>query len=189
MRRRANPPVPDELAARVADALTHVDVARRLLAEATRTGAPLGVRRSANAGLRRAYDEADALLRQAARSARQHSYPEWSRWRIRLSRLDTARQLHLFAESDDLGVLGMGTVRAFDTGMSGPAIGDLLHGEAVAPGAPAAYGLDMEALLDGQPERGGPALTVGVGRPEAPPRGARILPLPEARDDEPREAA
>ena len=189
MRRRTNPPVPDELAARVADALTDVDVARRLLADATRTGAPLGVRRSAHAGLRRAYDEADGLLRQAVQCASQHSYPERSLWRTRLSRLDTARQLHLFAENDDLGVLGMGTVRAFDTGMSGPAIGDLLHGEAAAPGAPAAYGLDMEALLDGRAERGAPALKAGIVRPATPPRDARILPVPQPRDDAPGEAA
>lgn len=189
MRRRTNPPVPDELAARIADALTEVDAARGLLAETTRTGAPLNARRSAHAGLRRAYDEADTLLRQAVRSARQHSYPEWSLWRTRLSGLDTARQLHLFAENDDPGVLGLGTVRAFDTGMSGPALGDLLHGEAGVPGAPAAYGLDVEAVLGTQTDRGRLPRKADEGRPETPPREARILPLPQARHEEPREAA
>jgi len=147
MRRRARPPVPHELTGKIADALSQVESAQARLASATPTGTPLPVRRSAHAQLREAYERADALLRQAVACAKQHSYPEWSRWRTRLSRLDAARQLQLFAEADDLGVLGLGTIRAIDTGMSGPAIGDLLHGESCPPGAPAVYGLDVDAML------------------------------------------
>jgi hypothetical protein len=40
-------------------------------------------------------------------------------------------------------------VRAIDTGMSGPAIGDLQHGECSPSGTPAAYGVDVEAILLG----------------------------------------
>lgn len=46
-------------------------------------------------------------------------------------------------------MLQLGTVRAIGTGMSGPAIDDLLHGESQEPGTPARYGLDLEAVLIG----------------------------------------
>jgi hypothetical protein len=109
--------------------------------------APLLARREAHASLRHAFDDADALLRQATTLARQRSYGDWSEWRHRLSSLATARQIHLFAEQDDPGLLPIGTIRALDTGMSGPDIGDMQHGRSRAPGALPTYGLDIEALL------------------------------------------
>ena len=75
------------------------------------------------------------------------SYREWSLWRHRLSSLGIARQVHLFAEQDDSGLLPIGSVRTIDTGMSGPDIGDLQHGHSRAPGTLPTFGLDLEALL------------------------------------------
>lgn len=157
MGRRKNPAVPARLVAEIERALARVDVARARLDRTTlgrttldrTTGAaaPLPQRRRAHAELRAAYLDADALLREATRSAKAHSYREGSHWRHRLSTLDLARQRHLFEESDDPAALRLGTVRAVDTGMSGPAIGDHLHGRSKAPGAPETYGLDLEAIL------------------------------------------
>jgi hypothetical protein len=145
-------------------------------------------RRAAHTPVRQAFDAADALLRDATRIAKQHSYRDWSTWRRRLSNLDTARQLHLFAERDDLGVLRVGSVRAVDTGMSGPAIGDLQHGKSRAPGTGPAYGLDLEALLTASPAHPPAARhdDLRVGRPA---REAAVVALPTTRTGAPPEAA
>lgn len=124
-----------------------VDAARADLTCVVADRAPLRDRREAHARLRHAFDDADALLRQATATAKPHSYREWSLWRHRLSSLDIARQVHLFAEQDDSGLLPIGSVRTIDTGMSGPDIGDLQHGQSRAPGTLPTYGLDLEALL------------------------------------------
>jgi hypothetical protein len=50
-----------------------------------RNASPSGVRQFANA-----FDEADALLREAVALARQRAYPVWGLWRHRLSSLGTA---------------------------------------------------------------------------------------------------
>ena len=139
--------VPQLLVDRADEALTEVDNARSELARVVAGGAPLRDRRAAHARVRRGFDDADALLRQAAADAKQRSYREWSQWRHRLSSLDTARQAHLFAEQDELGLLPIGSLRAIDTGMSGPDLGDLQHGRSHVPGTLPAYGLDLEALL------------------------------------------
>jgi len=146
-RRRREPVVPEPLVTAIAAALDRVDTARSRLDELRRTAPALDDLRRAHADLRRAFTDADRLLREATALARADSYREWSRWRHRLSVLDTARQQHLFEESDDSGVLLTGSVRAVDTGMSGPAIGEFQHGECSPPGKPATYGLDLEATL------------------------------------------
>jgi hypothetical protein len=147
MWRRRTPAVPTALEAEIGRALERVDAARAVLDRVRASGAPLPERREAHAALRRAFLDADALLREATRTAKAHSYREWSRWRHRLSQLGLARQRHLFEESDDPAALQHGTIRAIDSGMSGPAIGDHLHGRCSLPGTPAAYGLDLEAIL------------------------------------------
>ena len=111
--------------------------------------APVSERRAAHRRLRLAYEQADRLLRAATRevrAARPRSVV-WSRLRSRLAELDTQRQLHLVQERDDLSVLALGEVQALDTGMSGPAIGELQHGGSVPTGAPAAYGDDLDTVL------------------------------------------
>ena len=148
MRRHRPPIVPADLQRQVTDALAAVARAEAELGGVS-AGAPVLARRAAHAALTRAFDAADGALRRATAVAQQHSRHEWAIWRHRLTRLDTARQIHLLAERDDPGVLQLGTVRAIDTGMSGPAIGDLLHGESREPGTPARYGLDLEAVLTG----------------------------------------
>ncbi|HEY0949940.1 hypothetical protein, partial [Nocardioides sp.] len=108
--------------------------------------------------------------------ARLGSRREWAQWRHRLARLSTARQRHLLVERDDPGVLPLGTVRAIDTGMSGPAIGDLLHGESREPGAPARYGLDLEAVITGvatEPEQD--AVVIALPLSQRHPARARAL--------------
>lgn len=179
--RRQQPVVPTELVTQIDEALATVDTARAELDRATKSAAPLLIRRAAHTNLRRAFDAADALLRQATGIAKQHSYREWSQWRSRLSRLDTARQIHLFAEQDDMGVLRLGSVRAIDTGMSGPDIGELQHGKSRAPGTPAAYGLDIEALLTAPPALIAPATERDdtAAEEQAEPE-AGIVPLPTA---------
>jgi hypothetical protein len=139
--------VPALLVDQIEEALSAVDEARAEWDRVIADRAPLRERGAASAGIRHAFDAADALLRQATALAKQRSYWEWSLWRHRLSSLDAARQIHLFAEQDDPGMLPIGSVRAIDTGMSGPDIGDLQHGKSRAPGTPPAYGLDLEALV------------------------------------------
>ncbi|MBI2244211.1 MAG: hypothetical protein HYU55_09825 [Nocardioides sp.] len=165
MFRHRPPVVPFELQRQITDALAGVARAEAQLSRVP-AGAPLAARRAAHTALTRAFDAADAVLRQATAIAKQHSRHEWAIWRHRLSRLDVARQVHLFAECDDPSVLRLGTVRAIDTGMSGPDYGDLLHGESCEPGTPARYGLDLEAVL------------AGDDGADAPEHDAVVIPLP-----------
>lgn len=154
--RHRQPAVPHGLAHEISDALARVDAARGRLDQAVADRSGLGVRRAAHADLSRTYDEADELLREATRAAKDHSYREWSRWRRVLSRLDNARQRHLLTEADQPGLRPSGSVRAIDTGMSGPAIGDHQHGECSPAGKPATYGVDVEAVLLGTVRTTGP---------------------------------
>lgn len=147
MRRSRRPVVSALLVEQIDEALSAVDCARAELAGVVAERAPLRERREAHARVRRAFDEADALLRRATDAARQQSYREWSLWRHRLSRLDTARQIHLLAEQDESGLLPIGSVRAIDTGMSGPGLGELQHGQSRAPGTLPTLGLNLDALL------------------------------------------
>ncbi len=171
-RRSRQPAVPPALAAQTDTAVATVRTALADLDRATQHGAPLLERRAAHRELEAAFDAADALLRRATTLARQSSYREWSQWRHRLSQLGTARNLHRFAEQDDMGVLRVGSVRAIDTGMSGPDYGDLLHGESRAPGTPPTYGLDLDAVLTAAPT----AVTAPLD--QGPRRDAVVLPLP-----------
>jgi hypothetical protein len=155
---RRQPAVPKVLIGQIDAALAALDDARAELTRVVASGTTLLARREAHASLRHAFDDADALLRQATALARQRSYGDWSKWRHRLSSLDTARQVQLLAEQDDPGVLPIGSIRALDTGMSGPDTGDMQHGQSRAPGALPTYGLDIEALL---------TATEGVGRTTA----------------------
>ena len=154
MRRIKRPVVSKLMVDHICEALTAVDDARAELACVNAHAASLADRREAHARVTHAFDVADALLRQATAAAKHHSFGEWSPWRQRLSNLDTARQIHLLAEQDEPGLRPTGSMRAIDTGMSGPDIGDLLHGQSRPPGTPPTYGLDIEALL---------ASPVGVG--------------------------
>jgi hypothetical protein len=147
LRRARRPVVPTALVDEIAASLARVDGARDRLHRVRRSDPGLVERRQAHADLRAAFVEADALLREATRAAKAHSHREWSRWRHRLSILDTARQMHLFEESDDSGVVAIPSVRAIDTGMSGPAIGEFQHGACSPAGKRATYGLDLEAAL------------------------------------------
>jgi hypothetical protein len=160
MRRLKQPVVSQLLVDQVYQTLTAVDVARAELACVVAGRASLVDRGAAHMRVRHAFDEADALLRQATATAKQHSYREWSLWRHRLSSLDAARQVHLLAEQDEPGLLPIGSVRAIDTGMSGPDIGELQHGQSRAPGTLPTYGLDLEALL---------TAPIGVGSTTANP--------------------
>lgn len=182
MRRRRRPVVPAELVERIDAALAEVDRAREAEAAVAAAGAPMAERRRSHAEVTRAFDVADALLREATALAKQHSYRAWGAWRHRLSTLGTARQLHLFAERDDPGVLPLGCVRAVDTGMSGPAIGDLLHGRSREPGAAATYGVDLERLM----LHGPPAARVVR---HAPPTGVTVLAAPRTAPEAPSAAA
>jgi hypothetical protein len=166
-------PVPDHLVRRVDDAIADLDIARADLARARAAGVPLPELRRAHADVLHAYEAAEALLRRAAALAKPHSYREWSRWRHRVCSLSTQRVAHLFAEQDLSGLRPIGSVRAIDTGMTGPAIGDLIHGRSREPGAPATYGLDLEALLTGEPESGAPT--------EQPAHEATVVHLYPAR--------
>lgn len=161
--------VPQQLAAQVAAALAVVEEARHACAASIAGGAPLAQRRRDHEALSAALLEADALLRRATGLAKGHSYAEWSHWRHRLSTVDTLRQQQLFCAADDPGVPRIGSVRAVDTGMSGPAIGDLLHGEAKEPGAAAGYGVDYEAALAAARR----PLVVGPGVPPPAPSAGR----------------
>ncbi len=173
--RRHPPTVPLDLQRRVTTCLAEVAAAEADMA-AVPSDAPVLARRAAHAALTRAFDAADEALRRATTLARLESRREWAQWRHRLTRLSTARQRHLLAERDDPGVLPLGTVRAIDTGMSGPAIGDLLHGESREPGAPARYGLDLEAVITGVPtEPEQDATVIALPLPQLSPAGARAL--------------
>jgi hypothetical protein len=135
--------------------LAEIADARAALLMLTGDDVTLDERRAAHRRLREAYLAADAVLREATREAKGRSRYEWMRLRTRLSALDTARQQHLMVERDEVPVPPIGSVRAIDTGMSGPAIGFHLHGRSQDPGTPARYGLDVEAALragEGAPE-------------------------------------
>jgi len=127
--------------------LAEVADARAALLVLTGDDITLDERRAGHRRLRSAYLAADAVLRAATKEAKGRSRHGWMALRTRLSALDTARQLHLMAERDELPVLGIGSVQAVDYGMSGPAIGDHLHGRSRRSGAPARYGVDVEAAL------------------------------------------
>lgn len=159
MRLSRKPVVPELLVDRIDEALAAVDAAGAALAAVTAARAPLAERREAHRTVTHAFDHADALLREATALAKQHSYREWSLWRERLSSLDTARQLHLLAEQDEPGLRPSGSVRAIDTGMSGPDIGELQHGESRPSGSVPNYGVDVEALLTASDRARGTAVT------------------------------
>lgn len=166
---RSRSAVPRELAAQVEAALAVVDTAHAACAASVAAKAALDERRRDHETLAAALLAADALLRRATALAKGRSYLEWSHWRHRLSGLDTIRQRHLLWVSDDPSVLPIGSVRAVDTGMSGPAIGDLMHGEAKEPGAAATYGVDYEAALAALEQ----PLVVGPGVPPLAPYAGR----------------
>jgi hypothetical protein len=131
----------------IVEALEEVEGRTSAMAEAIVRSAPLEQRRALRAGLGEAFERADRLLREAVGLTRGRSQGEWSRWRRRLAVLSTAKQKALFGERDDLVCLRLGAVLAVDTGMSGPAIGELQHGASKPPGAPARYGLDVDGLF------------------------------------------
>lgn len=141
------PRVAPELVQRIDVALRNVDSARLALDATTAAHAPLNLRRAASAELRHSFDAADACLREATTVAKERSRRDWAHWRKRLSDLDTRRQIHLVAELDADGILRTNSVQAIDTGMSGPDIGDMQHGDSMPTGSPAGYGLDYESIL------------------------------------------
>ena len=145
--RGRRPSISNELLGQIDESLVRVTTARVELERTMSGPVPLPTRRAAHTELRHAFEYADTLLRQATAIAKERSYREWSLWRDRLSRLDAARQMHLFIEQDDSGVLPTGTVRAIDTGMTAPNNGELQHGCSKPPGSPATYGLDVDAML------------------------------------------
>lgn len=144
---KKGPRVAFELVQRIEVALSNVDSAQLALNATMTPRARLSLRRTANAELAHSLDVADACLREATMVAKQRSRRDWAYWRKRLSDLDTRRQLHLVAELDEPGILRTNSVRAIDTGMSGPDIGEMQHGDSMPPGSPATYGLDYEAIL------------------------------------------
>ena len=173
-RKRKELAIPPELVERTREALAEVDRTRERLDRVLAGTPSRPERRAAHAELRHAFTRADELLREATRIAKHHSRSEWMQWRHRLSRLDTARQIHLFAERDDCGVLPICSVRAIDTGMSGPDIGDLQHGHSREPGAPATYGLDLERVLDEVMAPPPPAVAAPADHPTAPTTPPRL---------------
>lgn len=144
---KKGPCVAPELVERIEVALSAVDSARLALDATMASRAPLNSRRAASAGLRHRFDEADACLREATTVAKSRSRHDWAHWRKRLSDLDTRRQIHLIAELDAREILRTNSILAIDTGMSGPDLGDMQHGDSMPPGSPATYGLDYEAML------------------------------------------
>lgn len=147
---KMGPRVAPELVQRIDVALNKVDSARSALDATMDSRAPLNSRRAANAELRHSFDAADACLREATVVAKARSRHDWAHWRKRLSDLDTQRQIHLIAEMDAEGILRINSIRAIDTGMSGPDIGEMQHGDSKPPGSPATYGLDVEAILQAE---------------------------------------
>ncbi len=181
--RRNRPVVPAPLVAEIEQSLVALDRARARLETTNRPGAPLADRRAGRAEVGSAFALADRLLRRAAELSRPGPYSEWRIWRHRLSQLDLAEQRHLFAESDDVACLGMGSVRAVDTGMSGPSIGELQHGHSRAPGTPARYGLDMAAVLE-SPAPGPEASARPLPEPAAPSATSRPAPAPAVKPED-----
>jgi len=147
-RRPRRATVPDDLVVQVRSALADVDAAREHVRQvAGSNGVALAWRREADAALARAYQRADAVLREATRRARLHSFLAWSQWRSQLSWLDQQRQAHLFAVADRPAMLELGSIRAIDSGMTKPLIGEMPHGASKPAGAPARYGIDLEQVL------------------------------------------
>jgi hypothetical protein len=142
--------VAPELMQRIDMALDKVDSARSALDATIASRAPLNSRRAASTELRRSFYAADACLREATVVAEARSRRDWAPWRKRLSDLDTQMQIHLIAEMDAEGILRTNSVRAIDTGMSGPDIGEMQHGDSQPPGSPGTYGVDVEAILQAQ---------------------------------------
>lgn len=182
-------PVPAELVARIREALADLDEARaHVRRSAGSSGVALAWRREADAALERAYQRADALLREATRRARLHSFFAWSQWRSQLSWLDQQRQAHLFEVADRPAMLRLGSLRAIDSGMTKPLIGEMPHGASKPAGAPARYGIDLEQLLrdtDALPSveeqlARRVSRATGAGRSAAPARGSAAGDLPPA---------
>ena len=144
---KAGPRVAPELIQRIEVALSNVASAQLAFDATVVSCASLHSRRAADVKLRESFDSADASLREATMVAKQRSRHDWAHWRKRLSDLDTRRQIHLIAERDTDGMLRTNSVRAIDTGMSGPDIGEMQHGDSMPPGSPATYGVDYEAML------------------------------------------
>ena len=140
-REKIGPRVAPELVQRIDVALNKVDSARTALDATTASRAPLNLRRAASTELRRSFDAADARLREATIIAKARSRHDWAHWRKRLSDLDTRRQIHLIAELDAGNILRTNSIRAIDTGMSGPDIGEMQHGDSKPPGSPATYAM------------------------------------------------
>jgi hypothetical protein len=160
----------------VETAMAELDAAKEELARLRAAGAPLPERRAGWQRLDRAFAAADRPLRSLAAAAKgarygKGSYLRWADRRHRLSQLNLDRQRHLFAHSDDLAALEPGTVRALDTGMSGPSLGELQHGESVPPGTAPTYGLDLPvAMSTAEQNRPGPAAGYRLMTPAARPR-------------------
>lgn len=144
------PRVAPELVQRIEVALDQVHSARLSLDAIMASRAPLNLRGAAHAEVRHSFDAADACLCEATMVAKERSRHDWAHWRKRLSDLDTRMQIHLFAELDAESILRTNSVRAIDTGMSGPDIGDMQHGDSMPPGSPATYGMDVEAILQAE---------------------------------------
>lgn len=149
-RTRPIPPGP-VLLRRVEDARAELRAAQAELASVLAGPATPETRRAAYRRVSRAFEALEAPLREAARATKGAPYGKgwyrpWSHWRHLLSATSAARVRHMFAMSNDATVLGLGSVRALDSGMLGPSVGDMLHGRSVLPGAPARYGLDMAAV-------------------------------------------
>ena len=146
MSSRAPTAISSMLLKRIERSLAELDEGRTRLAEVLADEAPYLERRAAYAAVTTAFADADRLLREVTRASKPGPYHVWRQWRHRLSQLDLAKQIHLLAQND-AQALGLGSIRAVDTGMLGPANGDLLHGETQEPGTPAGYGLDLDAVL------------------------------------------
>ncbi|HET7386893.1 MAG TPA: hypothetical protein VFJ19_09560 [Nocardioidaceae bacterium] len=177
-RRTRAPELPVDLADRIDAALEEARKARSSLGQVLAAPAPLDARRTAHADLRAAIGQADGLLRDATANARQRSYFQWCYWRGRLSVLTTLRQRDLFEESDDKGARRICSIRAIDTGMGGPAIGEMQHGESRPQGAPAAYEQDFEELLHASSDFN--PVPVQVTNPTRPDDNVSGLPEPSA---------
>jgi len=180
MWRRRNRGVPEQLVQQIDEALAAVDAASDRVRSTRAAGSSIGERQRAERELRAAFAAADTLLRKAVSAVRGEKFPVRSYWRDRLSRLDAARQQQLFAEQDDVGVLNVGSLQTIDYGMTGPDLGDRLHGAAVPRGTPARIGVDMAAALS--PVESAPTmLPAGRQRGELLPRPTdRAKELPSA---------
>lgn len=185
MRRRRQPVVPSMLVDQISEALAAVDATRAELERVRAAHPSLSERREAHARVRHAFDDADVLLREACAVARRHGYRDWSLWRHRLSTLDAARQIHLLAEQDQPGLLPLGSVRAIDTGMSGPDLGDLQHGQSRPAGTLPTYGLDLETLLTDSVVDGSTSAGPGEEPFIEPPRQAAETDAPGASPEAP----